>query len=262
MWNIQIAHHATRINAMPSETRLGRNIKEGYERSCGIQFGNISSLCETDKVFMRAYGLAKGRTLVAPQNFCNFYMLIRFFLPRLPFGHIAEFGAYRGGSAIFFAAVAQEFDRDMKVFAFDTFAGMPATDARRDAHKAGDFGDASYDDVRRYVDQVGLKNLELVRGQFSETIANALPATGSLRMVHIDCDTYDSVVAAYDGSKPYMVSGGYIAFDDPLTSSCIGAFEAVEEVVIRRDRLHAEQAYPHLVYRAPLKGGRADCLAG
>ncbi len=69
MWDIQIAHHATRINAMRSEIRLGRNIKEGYVRSCGIQFGNISSLCEIDKIFMRAYGLAKGRTLVALQNF-------------------------------------------------------------------------------------------------------------------------------------------------------------------------------------------------
>ncbi len=109
----------------------------------------------------------------------------------------------------------------MKVFAFDTFAGMPATDARRDAHKAGDFGDASYDDVRRYIDQVGLKNLELVRGPFSETIASALPAAGSLRMVHIDCDTYDSVVAAYDGSKPYMVPGGYIAFSSSENDKCL-----------------------------------------
>ncbi|MGC8908947.1 MAG: hypothetical protein ACP5M0_16110 [Desulfomonilaceae bacterium] len=38
-------------------------------------------------------------------------------------------------------------------------------------------------------------------------------------------------------------------FDDPLYGSCLGAFEAVEELVIRNDGLHAEQAFPHLVYR-------------
>ena len=252
MWKLEIAHHAARINAMAGEVTRGRNLKEGYVRSCGIQFGNIRRLCESDQLFTHAYGLAKGRTVVSVQNFYNLYMLLRFFLPALPFGNIAEFGAYRGGSAIFFAAVANEFHRDTRVFAFDTFAGMPETDEQREVHKLGDFDGTSYDDLRRYIDQVGLKNLELVKGPFNETIPAALSAAAPLRMVHIDCDIYDSVIMAYDGSKPYMVPGGYIAFDDPLTSSCIGAFEAVEEVVVRRDGLHAEQAYPHLVYRAPM----------
>jgi hypothetical protein len=47
-----------------------------------------------------------------------------------------------------------------------------------------------------------------------------------------------------------MVPGGYIMLDDPLYSSCIGAFEAVEDVMIRRDGLHAEQVFPHLIFRS------------
>jgi hypothetical protein len=94
-------------------------------------------------------------------------------------------------------------------------------------------------------------NLELVKGLFHESIPRALPSIGALRLSHIDCDLYDGVAASYEGSKASMVAGGYIVFDDPLTSSCLGALEAIESLAIRRDGLHAEQAYPHLVYRTP-----------
>jgi len=50
--------------------------------------------------------------------------------------------------------------------------------------------------------------------------------------------------------KPAMASGGYLVFDDATTSSCIGATEAVENLLIRRDALSSEQIYPHYVFRA------------
>ena len=48
-----------------------------------------------------------------------------------------------------------------------------------------------------------------------------------------------------------MVPGGYLAFDDATVSSCLGATEAVESLLIRRDGLNAEQIWPHFVFRAP-----------
>jgi hypothetical protein len=86
---------------------------------------------------------------------------------------------------------------------------------------------------------------------FEDTIPKVAPSIGQLRLSHIDCDLFDAIAASYDGSKVQMVPGGYIVFDDPLESSCLGAFEAVESLVIRRDGLRAEQVYPHLVYRMP-----------
>ena len=35
-----------------------------------------------------------------------------------------------------------------------------------------------------------------------------------------------------------MVNGGYVVFDDAAVSSCLGATEAVEDLVIRRDGLN------------------------
>ena len=48
-----------------------------------------------------------------------------------------------------------------------------------------------------------------------------------------------------------MTSGGYVAYDDADVSSCIGATQAVEELIIER-RIHCEQIWPHFVFRAGL----------
>jgi hypothetical protein len=250
-WNITIGNHGARIGATSGGLLNGRNLKEGYTRACGLEFGNVTKLCAADPLFTHAYLLARDRSALTNNNLLNLFKLIKLYLQRLPPGHIAEFGSFRGGSDIFMAVVAQELCPGTKVFAFDSFAGMPETDAQRDAHKAGDFAEVAEEEIRLFADKAGVRNLELVKGLFHESIPRALPSVGPLRLSHIDCDLYDGVVASYEGSKASMVPGGYFVFDDPLVSSCLGAFEAIENLVIRRDGLYAEQVFPHLVYRAP-----------
>jgi hypothetical protein len=251
-WSVHIAHgHGERIAAMPDEFRNGRNLRDGYTRACGIQFGNVHQLCEADSLYQRAYALAKSRTIVSPANFMNLFLIVAFGFRKLPPGDIVELGSHQGGSAIFFAIVAETLFPGTKVYAFDSFAGMPEVDTSRDMHRPGHFSDASDASLMRYCAEIGVTNLVPVKGFFSETIPTTVPKIGPVRLAHIDCDLYQSVAESYDGVKRFMVPGGYIVFDDPLISSCLGAFEAVEELVIRRDGLHAEQASPHLVYRAP-----------
>ena len=74
---------------------------------------------------------------------------------------------------------------------------------------------------------------------------------GDIALAHIDCDIYSAVAFSYDAVRGYMVEGGYLAFDDAIYSSCLGATEAVEELAIRRDGLNCEQVFPHFVFRAP-----------
>lgn len=252
MWEIEIGNHGNRISGMSSELLNGRSTRDGYLRGCGLQFGNIRKLCASDPVFTRAHQIARSRSeAITDNNLCNLFVLIRFFLPHLPPGHIVEFGTDRGGSALFMAITARAFCPGMKVFAFDSFAGMPETDPQRDVHQKGDFHLASEEELRSFAGQNGVDNLELVKGLFKDTIPAVLPSIGPIRLSHIDCDLYGAIRDSYDGSKQQMVPGGYIVFDDPLISTCLGAFEAVESLVIRRDGLHAEQVFPHLVYRMP-----------
>lgn len=244
-------HFAKNLKLMPNEYVNGRSVREGYMRSIGIQFGNIIEQCKKDPIFNEAYKMADGRSSVDIYKLINIYVLIKYFLGNLPFGHIAEFGAHRGGSALFMAKAASAFLPGVKVFAFDTFSGMPETSATHDAHGAGDFSGADPAEIIERAKEAGLDNLVLVKGLFDDSIPPALPEIGAVRLAHIDCDIYAGVVSAYDGVKSACVPGAYIILDDALISTCLGAFTAAEEVLIRRDNLSAEQVFPHLVFRQP-----------
>jgi len=247
-WTIRFAHDIEGMNQQP---RNGRNPFEGYVRGCGLQFGNVSQLCTEDPDFQTAMRLAEGRTIVAPARLMNLFLVLKFFLPKIAPGHIVEFGSYKRGSALFMAYLAQQFLENVNVYSFDTFAGMPTTDRGIDLHKAGDFQDVDLHGLRQYALQLGLTNLHFIQGRFEETAPAALSAAGPLALVHIDCDIYSAVAYCYDVAKDMLVHGGYIVLDDPGTASCLGALEAMEEYIIQRDGLHAEQVYPHPVFRYP-----------
>jgi len=235
---------------IPEGIRKGRNVRDGYARGWGLQFGDLRAKIAADPLYREALALASGRTVQSEENRMNLYLLIKFFLGRLPMGHIVEYGSFKGGSAIFMAKVCSVLHPGMQVYAFDTFAGMPETDSNIDAHRAGDFKDVNYAELQDYIAKIGLTNLKLVRGLFDETAPDTLPLVGKIRLAHIDCDIKSALAYSYDVSLPYMVPGGYIALDDALYSSCLGATEVVEDLMIRRDGLNSEQIYPHYIFRA------------
>ena len=137
----------------------------------------------------------------------------------------------------------------MKVFALDTFEGMPETDKNVDAHNAGDFSDTDIVKLQARLDELKLDNIVLVKGIFENTNEDVMAQAGKISMAHIDCDIAQSIKYSYEGVKPFMVDGGYIIFDDATVSSCIGATEVVENFLIRRDQLNSEQIWPHFVFR-------------
>lgn len=232
------------------ERHKGRDIRAAYQRGWGLQFGDLVQQIRMDPLYRQALAAAGDRSIVSEVNRMNLFLLLNLFLPKLPSGHIVEFGTYRGGSALFMARICAEIMPDTKVYGFDSFAGMPETDSSRDAHREGDFSDANYEAILERCNSLGLgRNLVLVKGLFEDTAPKKIPEIGAIRLNHIDCDIYSSVKLSYDCSLKYMVEGGYWVYDDALYSSCIGAMEAVEELTVQRDGRHAEQVYPHLVYR-------------
>ena len=237
------------IDGMAMGLRHGRNVYEGTQRGWGLQYGNLRQAVLEDPLYQEALAVAAGRTIVADENRMNIYLLLRFFIGALPAGHIIEFGSYKGGNAIFMAYVCQRLHAGTKVFALDTFQGMPSTDKTIDAHNTGDFADVLFDDLDAYVRSLYLDNLTLVRGQFEETAESILRSAGAIRLAHVDCDIASAVSYSYEAVRPWMVEGGYIVFDDATVSSCLGATEVVENLVIRRDGLNSEQIWPHFVFR-------------
>ena len=230
--------------------RKGRNVADGYARGWGMQHSDVRQKVRDDALYRAAILLAEGRSVMTEDNRINIFLILRDHLKHIPFGHIVEFGSYRAGNAIFMAHVVANLYPATKVYAFDSFIGMPKTDAKIDAHGEGDFSDVDLDEIKAFAADRQVTNIEFVQGFFEQTAPTALPKIGPIALAHIDCDIYSAVAYSYDAVKPYMVDRGYIVFDDAIAPSCLGATEAVEELVIRRDGLHSEQIFPHFVFRA------------
>ena len=110
--------------------------------------------------------------------------------------------------------------------------------------------DVDFEKLQARIAELELDNLVLVKGFFENTNDSVMKRAKAVCLAHIDCDIATAVRYSYEGVKPFMVDGGYIAFDDATVSSCIGATEVVEDVLIRRDGLNSEQIWPHYVFRA------------
>ena len=238
------------LQGISKEMRNGRNVYEGYQRGWGLQFGKLKDKVLRDPLYKEATAVAIDRTIMSEENRMNIFLLLRFYLGRLSAGHIIEYGSYRGGNVIFMAYVAKRLFPDMKVYALDSFEGMPQTDKNVDAHNAGDFSDVDLASLKVRVDKLKLDNLILVKGLFENTNNEVMKQAGKICLAHIDCDIAPAVKCSYEGVKPFMVDGGYIVFDDATVSSCIGATEVVEDLLIRRDGLNSEQIWPHFVFRS------------
>jgi len=136
-------------------------------------------------------------------------------------GEVAEVGVYKGGTAKLLAQTVLQ----KTVHLFDTFSGMPATDASLDNHRAGDFEDTSLAAVRDHLRECG--NVRFYQGLFPST---AGPIEGvQFSLVHVDADIYDSVKACCDFFYPRMGKGGLFVFDDYGFPTCPGARKAVDE---------------------------------
>lgn len=226
----------------------GRNVAAGYVRACGLSFGKLYDAVKEDPLYHQAFHLVHGGTLLDERLLMNFFLLLKYSIKEMP-GDIIEFGSYRCGTALFLAYVARALGIKGKVYALDTFEGIPQTDGHIDFHICGDFKDTFPDVVSKAVRVLQLDNLVLVKGRFQDSFPQICSALQPLSLVHIDGVTYSSVKYAINAALPHMhPRGGYLVVDDALCSSCIGALQATEEIV-QEYNLNAEQARPHLVYR-------------
>lgn len=225
-----------------------RNVYEGYQRGWGLQFGELKGQVNSDPLYRQARKLVTGRAIIMEEHLMNVFLIIKFFLPRLDSHHIIEFGSYRGGSAIFMAHCLRELNPDARVYALDSYEGMPATDDKLDLHRKGDFSNVDIDEIRAYAASLELHNIEFVKGLFQDTLPGILEKGLTFGLAHIDCDIYSGVSYSQNAVYPHLCPGGYLVYDDACVSSCIGATQAVEEFIMAKQQ-HSEQIWPHYVFR-------------
>jgi hypothetical protein len=228
--------------------RKGRNVAAGNLRGWGLEFSDLAIEVSEQSDFRAAQALATGRTLLTAPKLVNLYLIMKYGLNSVA-GDIVEFGSYRGGSALFMAQLLKMWGSEKRVFACDTFDGMPSTDPAIDLHNSGDFGDSQFSEIEAKRDAAGLVNyLVLVKGLFEKSLPS-LKCDKTFSLAHVDCDIYEATKYVLREVGCSLAPGAYVVLDDPLFGSCLGAMEACEEVYLHEKRLHAEQVYPHLVFR-------------
>jgi len=207
----------------------GRNIRVGHLRGWGLEFGGLGAAVSEDPVYLRALQRCQELGSLLPEvKLQNLFLIIRYCLAGIE-GDILEFGSYKGGSAVFMGALISELGHRSRVFALDSYGGMPATDAVRDLHHVGDFGDASLETLRAFLRAHDLEDRVIpVPGNFEDTFPQLAAETRGVALVHIDCDIHSAVKYAIQVAKTQL-HGGYLIFDDVLHGSCLGAMQALEE---------------------------------
>ena len=138
-------------------------------------------------------------------------------LSRLP-GNLIECGVGKGGTSLFLGYFAKAACR--KVFAFDSFEGVPAPDPEHDNRyfRAGDYSGRNdrgglLSRLQEGLMKRGLDGIIIpVPGFLEDTLPNV--DTGHLAFVHIDVDLFRSVEVSLEYLWPKVVDGGIVVIDD------------------------------------------------
>jgi len=136
-------------------------------------------------------------------------------------GDFIEAGVWRGGCCILLRGVlAANMVADRRVYAADSFAGLPAPNPLAYPEDAG-FDLSGYRQLAVSVDRVkenfaryGLldEQVVFVEGSFKETLPR-LPI-GRLALLRLDADLYESTIIALEALYPKLSPGGFVIVDD------------------------------------------------
>jgi O-methyltransferase len=141
-------------------------------------------------------------------------------------GEVAEFGVWRGGTALLLHDRLTSRAPERTLHLFDSFAGLPQENPARDNyHRRGDLSDSSEIDVRSLFE--GRRRVLIHAGSFEETVAEV--RAQQFCFAHIDADLYDSVLFASEFIFPRLSPGGVVVYDDYGFRTCAGAKTAVDE---------------------------------
>jgi hypothetical protein len=134
-------------------------------------------------------------------------------------GHYFEFGVYQGSSMIqALHAVADEQLDHVRLFGFDSFAGLPETAAEEGVWSNGQYRiDEEF--TRQQIDEHGIEpwRAALVPGFFAETLTPEWRQENSVErasVIMIDCDLYSSAKEALTFCEPLIDSETVVLFDD------------------------------------------------
>lgn len=137
-------------------------------------------------------------------------------------GDLIETGVWRGGVTILMRAVLAAYGvTDRKVWAADSFEGLPVPDVERYPLDRGielhqfPYLAVAVEQVRANFERYGLLDEQVVflRGWFKDTLP-MIPAARRFAVVRLDGDLYESTTDALTHLYPKLSVGGWLIIDD------------------------------------------------
>jgi O-methyltransferase len=165
-------------------------------------------------------------------------------------GDLVETGVWRGGTAIYLRAILAALgDEARRVWACDSFQGLPEADAERypvdvplrlHEHAALAVG---VDSVRAAFERYGLLDdrVRFVEGWFRDTLPGVAAEIGPIAVLRLDGDLYESTIDALTHLEPLVSPGGFVIVDD------YGGIEACRQAVTDHRAAHGIDAPLHEV---------------
>lgn len=139
-------------------------------------------------------------------------------------GDLIETGVWRGGAVIFMRGVLKAYGvTDRKVWAADSFEGLPAPNAAKYPHDAGLHLEqyrelaVSLEDVQQNFERYQLLDDQVgfLKGWFKDTLPTA--PIERLAVMRLDGDLYESTIDALANLYSRLSPGGYVIVDDYST---------------------------------------------
>lgn len=211
-------------------TSQRRRVRQELARVSASMFGDyyISddySLWREDKEFISKFNeLSPGNPYSQDRKFTlrEFARLVK----DVP-GAMAECGCYEGASAWF---MAREMP-DVPLYLFDSFAGLSEPNEKdkvtSDAHFSWKSGDLQSPEEAIKKTLGEFSNFTTYKGWIPERFGEV--ADQQFRLVHIDVDLHDPTLDSLAFFYPRMSIGGVIVFDDYGSTTCPGAYKAVND---------------------------------
>jgi O-methyltransferase/8-demethyl-8-(2,3-dimethoxy-alpha-L-rhamnosyl)tetracenomycin-C 4'-O-methyltransferase len=142
-------------------------------------------------------------------------------------GDFMEAGIWRGGAVIFLLGLVRILGLDRQVIAADTFAGIPLSEGLTGdpVDQWSDRWEASREQFDAAVARYGLndQDLHVIAGPIPESIEASGGLPGSLALLRIDVDSFESTRAALLELYPALSTGGAVIIDDWHLPGCFAA---------------------------------------
>jgi O-methyltransferase len=159
-------------------------------------------------------------------------------------GDFIEAGVWRGGVIILMRALLDAYEiKDRKVFAADSFAGIPKNVRVRDdpVDQWSDRWVAPLGEVRQNIARFGLLDdrIRFVPGFFSVSLKSL--AGERFALVRLDSDSYESVEISLEHLYPLVPKGGIVIIDDWHLVGCRQAVETyrskhgIDDTIVTHD---------------------------